>query len=714
MIVPPSGRIVSMGLATWLALAGGALAQTPPPSQPLLQVQATPPPQEPAGTPQPSPPSTTGEEAVLAPVVVTAPPPVSASSELLIPGQDFELRPQGRPADVLRYVPGLIMSQHQGGGKAEQYLLRGFDADHGTDVALFMDGMPINLRSHAHGQGYADQHFVIPEMLKQVDVYKGPYFVEFGDFATAGAFNFVTLDTVPENLVSAAGGSWGTQRYLTLLSPTRDRIKTLFATEVYTSNGPFDRPQDYIRLNLFAKATTSLSETVDASAWVSYLDSNWFGSGQIPARAVREGLIGRFGSIDNSEGGNTQRLSANADVRWLVSDNETVRVHAYGQYYQLDLFSNFTFFLNDPVNGDEIEQSDRNRIVAGLDTSYERRDSVLGVPVKTSAGFQFRLDRPRVVLANVADRHLLETTQDVNIFETSYSPFLKFDIAPVPWARIVTGARGDIFNFNVTNNLAGVPNQPEGSATKTLPSAKVNVILGPWADTEFFGNFGTGFHSNDARAVVRDRTLPALAQATGWEVGVRTKILPRVEASFTYWWLNLSSELIFNGDEGTTEPAGASKRQGLEFVLRAKPLDWLTFIGNVTYTPVAKFFSGGGAIPLAPRVTAFWDATVRLPWGLSASATFRYVGNRWADEERQQTARGYTLLDLGLRYRYHMTDTVALDAFVTIENVASTNWREAQFSNTSRLRGEPAEGVPDIVYTPGNPRTVLGGIALRF
>ena len=363
--------------------------------------------------------------------------------------RDFELRPQGRPADILRLVPGLIIGQHAGGGKAEQYFLRGFDADHGTDIALFVDGLPVNLRSHAHGQGYADLHFLIPETLKQVDVYKGPYFVEFGDFATAGAINFITLDTVPENLVEAAGGSWGTQRYLTLLSPTRDRLKTLLAVEVYTTNGPFDRPQEYIRFNVFGKASAALSESVDASVWASYLNSNWFGSGQIPGRAVREGLIDRFGSIDNSEGGNTQRFSGNVDLRWRLSDSDTVNVHGYGQYYQLDLFSNFTFFLNDPVNGDQIEQSDRNRIVAGLDTTYEHRGTLFGAPLVSTAGFQFRLDRPRVVLSHTVDRHLIERTQDVNIFETSYSPFVKFDFTPLPWLRFITGARGDIFNFNV-------------------------------------------------------------------------------------------------------------------------------------------------------------------------------------------------------------------------------------------------------------------------
>lgn len=321
---------------------------------------------------------------------------------------------------------------------------------------------------------------------------------------------------MPENVLEAAGGSWNTQRYLALLSPTRERVKTLIAGEVYGSDGPFDRPQRYIRTNFFAKASAWLSENVEASGWLSYLNSNWFASGQIPTRALRSGLIDRFGSIDNSEGGNTQRFSGNADLRWNLSDKETVRVHGYGQYYQLDLFSNFTFFLNDPVNGDEIEQSDRSRKVFGLDSSYERRDTPFGIPVKSTAGVQFRSDRMRVVLPNVQDRHLLARTEDSDIVETSYSPYVKFDAVSRSWLRIVTGARGDVFNFHVRNNLPGVPDQPDGSATRAIPSAKFNAILGPWAQTEFFGNFGTGFHSNDARAVVQEETLPALAQATGW------------------------------------------------------------------------------------------------------------------------------------------------------------------------------------------------------
>jgi outer membrane receptor protein involved in Fe transport len=646
-------------------------------------------------------------DVLLAPVVVTAPPPVAASSELLIPGKDFELLPQGRPADVLRLVPGLIMSQHQGGGKSEQYMLRGFDADHGTDVALFVDGMPVNLRTHAHGQGYADLHFLIPETIKQVDAFKGPYYVEYGDFATAGAIDFVTLDTVPENLVQAAGGSFGTQRYLTLLSPTRDRVKTLFALEAYASDGPFDRPLDYKRLNGFAKASARLDDDVDGSIWAAYLRSSWFGSGQIPARAVRAGLIDRFGSIDNSEGGETERASLNGQLRWKPSEADLVTVRAWAQHYSLDLFSNFTFFLNDPVNGDGIKQTDRDRILGGLDARYEHRDTVLSIPVLGMAGVQYRVDRSRVILATQSDRHLLARTQDVSFVEQSVSPMVRLDLNPLPWMRLVTGARGDVFHYRVRNNLAGVPGQPRGDATRAVPSVKANLVLGPWHDTEFFGNFGTGFHSNDARAVVLDPRLTALPQARGYEFGVRTRILPRVELSATYWALDLKSELVFVGDEGTTEERGPSHRQGWELVTKVRLLDWLTFDGNVTLTDSA--FDNGQAIPLAPRLTARADLTARLPWGLSAGAAMRYVSNRYADEGRQQTARGYTLFDLSARYRYK-----DLEAFLSVENLANAEWREAQFFFDSRLPGEPAGGVPDIHYTPGNPRTFLGGLAVRF
>jgi hypothetical protein len=660
--------------------------------------------QEPA--PKPEEPPARPEEPTLPPVVVTAPPPVSSSSEVFIPGRDFQLRPEGRPADILRLVPGFVISQHQGGGKAEQYFLRGFDADHGTDVALFIDGLPVNLRSHAHGQGYADLHFLIPETVQRLDGFKGPYFVEFGDFATAGAFNFVMRDTVDENYAEAAGGSWGTQRYLTLISPTRDALKTLVAIEYYRSDGPFEHPNGYERFNLFAKAKATLAEGMDLAVWASYYMADWHGSGEIPTRAVRAGVISRFGSIDPNEGGSTQRANLNVDWRWKLDENQLVTVHTYGTYYELDLFNDFTFFLNDPQNGDEINQRDR-RFMAGFDALYQYQTRPFGVSLTSSAGFQYRIDTSRVVLANSVQHHQLARTQDVSIVEQSYSPFVKFDVVPLPWLRFVTGARGDIFTYDVHSRVNTTGDDLNGRVTQARPNVKANLALGPWYQTEFFANFGTGYHSNDARAVISDPNLTALPTAQGYEFGLRSKAIPRTELSLTYWVIDLASELVFVGDDGTTEARGPSHREGIEFAVRVKILDWLTFSGDVTAAKAE--FDTGGAVPLAPLLTSRADLTARLPWGLSSSLSMRYLGDRYADEERHQTARGYLLFDITARYRYKW-----LEAFVSIENLANTEYREAQFFFTSRLAGEPAGGVPDIHYTPGNPRTVMGGLAVRF
>jgi len=648
------------------------------------------------------------EVITLPPVLVTAPPPVSSSSELLIPGNTFELRPDGRPADILRLIPGLIISQHQGGGKAEQYLIRGFDADHGTDLAIFIDGLPVNLRSHAHGQGYADLHFLIPETVKQVNVLKGPYFPEYGDFDTAAVVNFVTKDYVEENTFEIAGGSFNTQRYLALLSPTKGPLKTFIAIEGYHSDGPSNHPNGYSRFNIFAKASAQVAEDMKLSLWASYYQADWHGSGQIPQRAVREGLIGRFGSLDPTEGGVTQRTNLNADFVWKPSETERLTAHAYVTYYSLSLFNDFAFFLNDPTLGDEINQRDR-RFLAGFDTQYELKTVAVGIPLTTTAGFQYRIDTPHVVLANATQRHVTSRTQDVNILEQSFSPFLKFDLVPMEKVRLVTGARGDIFNFQGTQRVNTAEGNLNGNVTQARPNVKANLILGPWVQTELFANFGTGYHSNDARAVLAGPKQDALPTATGYEFGVRTRVLPRTELFATYWFLNLASELVFNGDAGTTEAAGPTHREGIEFGVRVGLLDWLTFTGDFTYTTHAEFLQTRQAIPLAPIWTARADLTARLPWGLASSFEMRYLGDRPADPDRLSTARGYTLFNWTTRYRYKN-----LEAFLSIENLTNTQWRESQFFFTSRLPGEPPQGVNDIHFTPGNPRSFLGGVALHF
>jgi outer membrane receptor protein involved in Fe transport len=645
---------------------------------------------------------------ILPPVTVTAPPPVASSSEQIIPGRDFELRPQGRPADVLRLIPGLIINQHQGGGKAEQYLIRGFDADHGTDLGLFVDGVPVNLRSHAHGQGYADLHFLIPETVQAVDVLKGPYFPEYGDFNTAGVVKFITRDFVEENTLEIGGGSFNTQRYLALLSPTRDRLKTFIAIEGYRNDGAFENPNGYLRFNLFAKASADLSEDLRLSVWGSHYRAEWHGSGEIPARAVRAGLIERFGAIDPNEGGITERTNLNLDVLWKIAEDQKVSLNTYVSYYRLSLFNDFTFFLNDPDNGDMINQRDR-RFVAGFDAQYELKRQPFGIPVTSTAGLQYRIDTPRVVLANAVQRHQISRVQDVDIVEQSWSPFVKFDLVPVDRVRLVAGARGDIFTFDVTERVNTTGERMTGTVTRARPNVKANLILGPWADTEFFGNFGTGFHSNDARAVIANPDLDALPTATGYEFGLRSRLIPRVELFATYWRLDLSSELVFVGDEGTTEARGRTHRDGVEVGAKVRLLDWLTFTGDFTYTGHAEFTDTGLPIPLAPIWTARADLTARLPWGLASSLEMRHVGDRVADDFGHHTARGYTIFNSTTRYRWRN-----FEAFFTVENLTNTDWREAQFFFTSRLGGEPDAGVADIHYTPGTPRSFFGGIALRF
>jgi len=645
---------------------------------------------------------------VLAPITVTAPPPVASSSEQIIPGRDFEIRPHGRPADVLRLVPGLIINQHQGGGKAEQYLIRGFDADHGTDLALFVDGLPVNLRSHAHGQGYADLHFLIPETVRAVDVLKGPYFPEHGDFGTAATVVFLTRDSVEENTLEIAGGSFNTQRYLALVSPTRDALKTLVAFEGYRNDGPFAHPNGYLRFNLFAKASADLAEDMKLAVWASHYRAEWHGSGQIPSRAVRSGLIDRFGAIDPNEGGVTQRTNLNVDYSWRVSDSQRLTARAYASYYALSLFNDFTFFLNDPEHGDMVNQRDR-RFLAGTDTQYEIKSTPFGMPLTSTVGFQYRIDTPHIVLANAIQRHQAGRVQDVSIVEQSYSPFVKLDLQPIENVRLVTGARGDIVRFQGSEHVNTTAPFTTRDVTKARPNVKANLILGPWLDTEFYGNFGTGFHSNDARAVLIDPRLDALPTATGYEFGFRTRVLPRTEFFATYWFLNLNSELVFVGDNGTTEPRGPSHREGIEVGVRVRPLDGLTFTGDFTYTTRAEFVETRTAIPLAPIWTARADVTVRLPWGLSSNLEMRYLGDRPADEKRQFTARGYTLFTSTTRYRYRN-----FEAFLSIENLTNVDWREAQFAFTSRLPGEPAGGVNDVHFTPGAPRSFLWGIAVHF
>lgn len=638
---------------------------------------------------------------------------VAASSQQFIPDNELLLQPQGRPADVLRLIPGFLAVEHSGGaGKADQYFLRGFDADHGTDVAFFTDGMPINLRSHAHGQGYTDLNFIIPETIEGLDVYKGAYLPEHGDFATAGAVNFRTRQVVKEGFVQAAGGQFDTQRYLLMFSPTKDRVRTLFAAEGYYTNGPFDNDNRYPRVNLLGKMTTSFTGRDEVSLTGTFQYSKWNGSGEIPQRAVDNGMISRFGAIDPSEGGNTLRSTARFNYHYDTTSGGLFFANAYGQYYRLDLFTNFTFFLNDPINGDGIQQADR-RVMYGGDIGYKQRGEVFGVPSIGTIGVQTRVDDIHAKLGTQTTRTPTGTATDSDILEASYAPFVKAEVQPASWIRLAGGLRSETFTFDVRNRCTTCAEQPAGQKSSGLILPKMNLILGPWAGTEFFVNYGEGFHSNDARSAVVIGSSP-LSRAQSYEVGVRSQPLgpERVELIATLWRLDLKSELVFVGDEGTTEIRGATRREGVELAARGQVWGPIHVNGSMTWTKAE--FRNGDAIPLAPEWTAYGGVLLAWPKGLTSQLQATYLGVRPLIEDRSVKSPSWVTFDLTERYQLPVKLLHGrLEAFLYIRNLFNTEWEQAIFAFESRMRNEVAP-INDIHFVPGSPRMFMGGIAWYF
>ena len=639
--------------------------------------------------------------------------PVSASSQQFIPDKEILLQPQGNPTQVLRLIPGMVAVEHSGGaGKAAQYFLRGFDADHGTDVAFFADGMPINFRTHAHGQGYTDLNFIIPETIEGLDVHKGAYLPEIGDFDTAGAVNYRTRQVVPEGVAQAAWGQYDTQRYLLMFSPTKEKLRTLIAGEGYFTNGPFINDTEYLRTNLLGKITTNFTGRDEISLTATYQYSTWNASGEIPLRAVNDGTLDRFGAVDPSEGGSTMRGTARLNYHYDTMSGGQFFANAYGQYYQLDLFTNFTFFLNDSVKGDGIQQSDRRVMFAG-DIGYKQRGMVLGIPSIGTIGFQTRVDDIQAMLGTQTKRTPTGTTTDSDVLEASYALFGKAEVQPTSWMRLMGGLRWETFTFDVDNLCFTCVEQPDGRATSGIILPKMNVILGPWAGTEFFANYGQGFHSNDARSAVSPGSSP-LARSWNYEVGIRSRPWgpERVEFIATAWRLDLQSELVFVGDEGTTESRGPTRRQGFEVAARGRVWGPLYVNGSFTWTQAE--FQNGDAIPLAPEYTAYGAAILTWPEGLTSQLQATYLGLRPLTEDRSVTAPSWLVFDLSERYRLPIKlPHGRLEAFLFVQNLFDTEWEQATFYFQSRLQNEPA-GVNDIHFVPGIPRTFMGGVAWYF
>lgn len=611
----------------------------------------------------------------------------------------------------MRLMPGLIIGQHHGGGKADQMLFRGFDSDHGTDFAVFIDGIPVNMVSHAHGQGYADLHWLIPETIERVEIYKGPYFVQLGDFATSGAMNIITKKRDKDSTLTLGGGSYNTQRYVGVLSPPEGTMLSPYiAGEVYHNDGPFKNPNDYIRYNILAKFGLWSTANSNLGFLGTFFKTGWNASGEIPARAVRSGDIGRFGSFDPSEGGKSERQNLSLIYNYADA-NQAFNAQTWVSWYKLQLWSNFTLFLNDPVNGDGIEQNDK-RFLAGNNINYRRNYNLWGLPMESFIGFQSRFDHIRVGLFNQTDRRRRETVKNNNIQQTNLGWFAQQEVRPTSWLRTQIGARIDNFWYDV-DQIGTVTEPISGEGSATLVNPKLNFIFTPFNDNNFakgtnlFLNFGGGYHSNDARVFVQDpeKKIPRF---WGGELGAKSRFFDRLDATLSYWRSYLASELVFVGDEGTFEPAGASRRHGIESEFRYDILPWLSYDLDLSYT-WAKFLNGD-KVPLAPRFLAFTGITARHDSGIQARLQMRHIGRRYGIEDGSILTPTSTIFDLFLKYVWQR-----YELFVQFQNLANKKWRSAEHVFESRLQSEPpGVGTLDSHFTPGDPFTAKAGITIHL
>ena len=468
--------------------------------------------------------------------------PFTAASSQTLRDRDFALRVMLKPEDLIKVTPGLFTGQHAGGGKANQYFLRGFDIDHGTDLALWVDGMPVNNVSHGHGQGYADLHFIIPELFERVEVHKGPYAAEYGDFATAGAVRMVTRERFKESFAELRGGMQSSYRFLGVYAGADTVHRPVLAAEVNRSDGLFENPEDLERYNLFFRSSLMRTSSSSVDLTLMSYGADWNGSGQIPERAVKAGTLDRFGSVDPSEGGNSQRHSASIKLRSTPGDRSDWQVSAYLINYRLALYSNFTFFAADSVHGDQIEQNDR-RMVTGFNGFYRSTGKGLGLDWTSTAGLDMRNDIIQNALGPSQARRRIGETVAAGIREGSMGLYLQEEVSPLARLRLVGGVRADYFGFDVSDKLQAISDsavKTSGVRSASVISPKINAILGPFFKTELYLNFGHGFHSNDARGVVkRPDAVTPLAKAVGYEAGVRTSLIPRVDFAAALWKLDM-------------------------------------------------------------------------------------------------------------------------------------------------------------------------------
>lgn len=622
---------------------------------------------------------------------------------------DLGITPVSSSQEILKKVPGLVLGQHAGGGKAEQIFLRGFDIDHGTDIDITVDGLPVNMVSHAHGQGYADLHFLIPETIEKIDFGKGPYSADHGNFTTAGYVGFQTKEQLSGSSLKLEYGSFNSKRVVGLFNLiSTDDESAYIATEYSLNDGPFESSQNFSRINLMGKYTKKLANNDKIGFLFSHFDSQWDASGQIPQRLVDDGTLTRFGAVDDTEGGFTGRTNFKVDYSKNLDTKSYIKSSFYVSEYDFELYSNFTFFLLDSVNGDQIKQKE-NRRIFGLNSEWGKffdLGSATGL-LKVGAGFRNDLIED-VELSHTANRTTtLEEIQKGNIDETNLFAYASAEFEFDHWL-INPAVRIDGFDFNYQDQIT--PAYDPQSESKAFVSPKLNILYNRSENLQYYLKTGIGFHSNDTRVVVARNGEKIIPGAYGADVGIIWKPIPKILINTALWTLRLEQEFVYVGDAGIVEPSGRSSRNGVDFGIRYQIANSLFLYSDINYAHARSIdeAEGNDRIPLAPSLTATGGINVVNFKGFSGGLRMRMLTDRPANEDNSIIAKGYMIVDWNVNYNFG-----DFNIDFAIMNLLNQEWNETQFATESRLQNEDSS-VEEIHFTPGAPISARASITYKF
>ena len=629
--------------------------------------------------------------------------------------KQLEARTVYRPGELLESAPGLVVSQHSGEGKANQFYLRGFNLDHGTDLRTTVDGMIVNQRSHAHGQGWTDLNFIIPELATGLQYKKGTYYASEGDFSSAGAVSLSYADALPKGIAGVGLGENGYRRALIANSNGIGGGTVLYAIEAMHNDGPFVHPDDYGKVNgvlRYSRGDVANGFNVTGMGY----RAKWNATDQIAQRAIDSGLISnRFDAIDPSDGGSAHRYSLSGEWH-RTSESSSTKVNAYVIGWQLKLFSNFTYFLDDPVNGDQFSQPDK-RTTSAINASHTWRAPWSGRDSDWTIGVQAQNDNIFNGLYNTRARQTLSTTRSDHIVERSVGVYAENATRWTDWFRTVAGLRADTFRFDVRSDNAA----NSGKASDSIANPKLSLVFGPWAKTEYYVNLGGGFHSNDARGstiTVDPKTgepadkVPPLVRSKGYEVGVRTSVVPGLQTSLSVYRLDFGSELIFAGDAGTTEAGRPSRRTGFELANYYKLSDWLTIDADIAFAR-ARFRDTdpvGQRIPGAVEGVASFALAVDNLGPYFGALQYRYFGPRPLLEDNSVRSKSTATFNGRIGYKFNKSVRIELEGF----NLTNRKASAIDYYYTSRLPGEAAVGVDDTHFHPIEARSFRVSLSANF